>query len=439
MVGIYKITNKINGKSYIGQSRNIKRRINDHKKTAFNVKSKNFDFPLYKAIRKYGLENFEFNIITECKESELDKLEVFYIKEYNSYNNGYNQNKGGNGAGHYNKLTDELVDKIILKLKTSLDNSDAIGMEFGVTGRTVRSINLGETCLRDDENYPIRPPLNTRTENRVLKPYIQGFNGPEVDIKPYLCEKCGAPITLGSKLCVKCAHLVQQKAERPEPLELARLVKEKGFMETGRIFNVDGNTIKKWCRGYDIPYHKNELIAWYNLQMNVAEPIKKRQATTGGKRQVSQINPDTDEIIATFDSIKEAGKSLGLQRWSQIGEVCNGKGNTAYGFKWKFVDSSTLTDNSFLDEYHEKMNIQPPEKNQKIDKRKAVYQLDPDTFEIINTFESTNVAARAFGRKKGSAVCEVCNGHRKLAYGFKWCYADEHTLSAQPSSLPTAI
>lgn len=80
MIGIYKITNKINQKCYIGKSINIEQRFKKHKTDAFWVSEKNFkyDYPLYQAFRKYGIENFLFEILEECKEEELDAKEQFY-------------------------------------------------------------------------------------------------------------------------------------------------------------------------------------------------------------------------------------------------------------------------------------------------------------------------------------------------------------------------
>lgn len=73
--GIYKITNKINGHSYIGQSLNIEQRWTEHKKCINNTES--WDRSLYKAIRKYGLDNFSWEIIEECSEENLDNRETY--------------------------------------------------------------------------------------------------------------------------------------------------------------------------------------------------------------------------------------------------------------------------------------------------------------------------------------------------------------------------
>jgi len=93
MTGIYKITNLINQKSYIGQSVDIKRRWRDHRKAIQTGEN-----CLYKAIRKYGIENFSFEIIKECTPDELNDLERYYINLYDTYYNGYNSTLGGDSS-----------------------------------------------------------------------------------------------------------------------------------------------------------------------------------------------------------------------------------------------------------------------------------------------------------------------------------------------------
>ncbi len=90
MIGIYKITNKTNGKGYVGQSNNINRRFSEHcwKK----------EIPIDKAIQKYGKENFIFEVLEECSLDELDSKEVYWIEKEGAFKNGYNCNIGGEQA-----------------------------------------------------------------------------------------------------------------------------------------------------------------------------------------------------------------------------------------------------------------------------------------------------------------------------------------------------
>lgn len=106
MQGIYIITNKINGKSYIGLSVDIKRRFSEHKSPCRFQKK---ETPIARAIKKYGLTNFSFDIIelVECK-SKLCEIEVFWI---NKMKPEYNLTSGGDGVRDY--IVSEEVKEIL--------------------------------------------------------------------------------------------------------------------------------------------------------------------------------------------------------------------------------------------------------------------------------------------------------------------------------------
>ena len=90
--GIYKMTNKVNGKIYIGLSVNIETRMYNHYRNAFYEKDVEYNSYLSRAIRKYGQENFSYEIIEECSISELPIRERYWISYYNSTDRsiGYN-------------------------------------------------------------------------------------------------------------------------------------------------------------------------------------------------------------------------------------------------------------------------------------------------------------------------------------------------------------
>ena len=93
VTGIYKITNQINNMSYIGQSKDIATRWKDHCKCGCGI-----DTPagnkLYTAMEEYGLWNFSFELLEECKVEELNEKERNYIDIYDTKNNGYNSTIG---------------------------------------------------------------------------------------------------------------------------------------------------------------------------------------------------------------------------------------------------------------------------------------------------------------------------------------------------------
>lgn len=97
MAYIYKITNTINGKLYIGQtSASIEERWKEHIKNARRENIQNR--PLYKAINKYGLDNFKIDIIEEIPNEDIVSREKYWIEYYGTFKHGYNATIGGDGV-----------------------------------------------------------------------------------------------------------------------------------------------------------------------------------------------------------------------------------------------------------------------------------------------------------------------------------------------------
>ena len=102
---IYKITNKVNNKSYIGQTRytvEFRWRQHQHKKD---------NTYFHNAIHKYGIENFTVETLEECEVEDLNSREIFNIAKYDTFKNGYNLTIGGDGNRRL--LLDDKYDEII--------------------------------------------------------------------------------------------------------------------------------------------------------------------------------------------------------------------------------------------------------------------------------------------------------------------------------------
>ena len=110
---IYCYTNNINGKKYIGQTMNPRQRFNAHKSTAFNEKDGEYNSPLHRAFRKYGYENFTYEVLTEADTiEELNGLETYFIAHYDTQiPNGYNILPGG--KNYSRTLSDETKEKLM--------------------------------------------------------------------------------------------------------------------------------------------------------------------------------------------------------------------------------------------------------------------------------------------------------------------------------------
>jgi group I intron endonuclease len=77
---IYMWRNKVNGKLYVGVARDFKKRTRSHKNVSFNKKSKGYNLPLHKSIRKRGIENYEICILEKnLSHDEMCDKEDFYI------------------------------------------------------------------------------------------------------------------------------------------------------------------------------------------------------------------------------------------------------------------------------------------------------------------------------------------------------------------------
>lgn len=155
---IYKVTNKIDNKAYIGQTiRPLNIRIERHLKDAKYGSKLIF----HKALKKYGIEKFHIEILEEnISQNKLNERERFWIKKYNTYfknGYGYNMTEGGDYFNTNRKLSDDEISDIIYLLKKAPTLSEVdIAKKFNVTIYAVSDINRGKTWRQENESYPLR-------------------------------------------------------------------------------------------------------------------------------------------------------------------------------------------------------------------------------------------------------------------------------------------
>lgn len=171
--GIYKITNNINRKIYIGQSANIEKRWREHinasqHETYYGHKKS----LLYPALNKYGIDNFSFEIIEECDISELDERECYWINYYKSNEslNGYNILSGGQQGRQFNP---EVFYQLWDKGKTIKEINSITGASYGTI----------ENNLRVYKNYSVKESLKRsniqacyKEENKVDKTPVYQYD-----------------------------------------------------------------------------------------------------------------------------------------------------------------------------------------------------------------------------------------------------------------------
>ena len=323
IVGIYKITNKKNGHAYIGQAVNIHKRWNKHKASSFNPNAREYDAPICCAIRKYGVDNFTFEIIEECSIVDLNQREIFWIDYYDTYNSGYNRTLGGDAG---NKGPDERTFGIINDLENTQLTHQQIADKWGMSKRTVDDINTGRVWRQDGKNYPLQTYVAPKGEQNY-------------------CVQCGKEVSYGATYCKEC-YLKERSKNTTAKEELLYLILRYPFTQIGEMFNVDGNAVRKWCKKYELPY-KQADIQKLREELSITEwhiKMPERFARCNVKK-VAKYDLDGN-LIKEYESISDAGRDI-IEKGkyksnfetarTKIAACCHDRRVTAYGYVWKFV------------------------------------------------------------------------------------------------------
>lgn len=167
MAYIYKMTNKINGKIYIGKTKkSISERIAQHINDSKREKNKNR--PIYIAIKEYGIDNFSIEEIEEVPEEKADERERYWIEYYRSFKFGYNSTFGGSGK---NYIDYDLVAETYKNVHCISKTAELCNCHVD----SVRNV-LNQKNIEIDKIYPIK--LISKIVNMYDKNgnYIQTFS-----------------------------------------------------------------------------------------------------------------------------------------------------------------------------------------------------------------------------------------------------------------------
>lgn len=286
---IYKITNLINQKSYIGLThRTPELRWKEHIDIAYGEKGRRHH--LHNAILKYGSKNFEFKILEEVSDDELNNREKYWIKYYDTYDNGYNETYGGEGVIKYD------YNNFITMWNEGFTVNE-IAEEYDCNRNTVYyalSKIEGwkeEALLRREENN--RKALNISRSN-LIEVYDLDGNF----ISSYNSQREASIALFG---------------DNSNEANICRIIK-KGKGRVG------------------------------NYQFCLAGEEKPGKYKRTGSRPVSQYDL-SGNFIKTYRSCQEAALALkGDSKYgSYIGQVAKqySKRKTAYGFQWRFENEIT--------------------------------------------------------------------------------------------------
>ena len=285
---IYKATNKINGKSYVGQTCDFHSRVWQHQRC---YEKEDCDF--HRAIKEFGFDNFSWEIIETCEsEDRACELEKYYIEKFNTYRDGYNMTKGGKGAPYHNARA-----VVLLTLDGQYIKRYDSAMDAEIDGFHNADVLL-----------------NCKGKRRQTKGYMFMF---EDEYESNGAKTYRKPEPNGMRSIVQC------------DMEGNFIQKFKSLQEAASITGTNRTTISgvlsntyKSANGYIFVYEEDFPIKDLSI-------YKKRKKG----RKIAQVDAKSGEIIRVFDRISEAGEYLGVN-YKAIHKVIDKEGRTAYGYKW---------------------------------------------------------------------------------------------------------
>lgn len=287
---IYKVTNKLNGKVYIGKTNNICKRIAQH----LSAREKE-DSEFHKALKSDGFQNFIWEFLEYTTSSELAaNMEREYIQKFNSvFPNGYNVSLGEGGSPRTGPIVCLKKDGTFVKKYSHLSKVLEDGFNISSVRRSLSSNKRtakGYIFMKEDDYNAFGAKKYVKTENKQKKPIIQ-------------CDLNGEKIA--------------------EYDSVSSAADETGFERTNISSNLIGSS--KTCHGYIFVYKENYPIKNLSAHKHIGKGIR-----------VAQIDKNTGEVLNTFNSIKEAGDSLGVS-YKNIQKILRIPNRTAYGYRWKEI------------------------------------------------------------------------------------------------------
>lgn len=295
VIGVYKITNLLSGKFYIGQSIDINYRFYEHQ----IGKGQRHNSAIDAAIKKYGKENFSYEILEQCNKENVFDRERYWAEEV--YNGqcyaplGYNIDRTGRGSHKINWVS-----------------------RYSLSGHKIKSyITIAEAARELGVSAPaIRQAIK---RNGICKESIWAL-GLEDIIEPYMSPDYGIPI-----------HCYDEYGT----LKLSF----KNGVEAAEYFGITTAAISAYVT------HKNGYVKCcdYYLAKDGEKPLirEKIKHTTNGK-PCYEYNLYTRELIGEYRTIKDAAN---VRDTKSIRNALRGIQNVAYGSIWSYIKYDIIPEN----------------------------------------------------------------------------------------------
>lgn len=321
---IYKCTCIINDKKYIGQTyQNYKDRWRDHIKESFCENAPGYNFHFHRAIRKYGKENFNWEIIEVINSEsldnlrkELDKLEIHYIKLYDSYHNGYNSTEGGD--------TSKIEQKRVVSyteygdILRNFDNVNEASAYYNIKKEIIWTIcgRFQYYTLYNNKKIVFRYEGDDYTEEEISK------------VKSINYDKIVLMFDLDGKL----VKTYDNPSDASKDLQLK---------------NIRITTCCRRDSAFVLVNNQRYIFRYYGDVCTEEDLEKAKNIKSDPKTAVRAIDTITEEVLGEFKTQAEAAKFFDIKSSSNIGQVCKGNRKT-YGkynghpIRWEFINEQPL-------------------------------------------------------------------------------------------------
>lgn len=158
-----------------------------------------------------------------------------------------------------------------------------------------------------------------------------------------ICPICGNIKSESAAMCMDCS--LEYRAKNIPPKEkLYMLLKNKNMCEIGRIYDVSDNAVRKWCKKYNLPFKRKDIIEFREIEFGIVKQTREKKPATPPKpvRMISLHDNNVKEFTSTQNAARyimdnNIGKG-GLNGIAcHIGNVCKGLRQTAYGCLWEYI------------------------------------------------------------------------------------------------------
>ena len=386
---IYLHRNKINGKSYVGQTvhqDNLEKRTYTDG-SGYKGKNKNGnDSKFWRAIQKYGWDNFE-HIILEKDIPTLklaNEKEQYWINYYDSYNNGYNSTLGGDGAKGRTFSDEEK------KYRSELYSGSGNPM-YGMRGE-------------------LAPSYGRKLSDEAKKKISEANRGKIVsnETRKKLSETRKRMNLVGENSSMYGKHHTDDTKTRLSELASAR-------MKNNELRGQISSTLKEYYKNHD---NSRKGKTWDDEHKKYMSELKKNdKENTHRLIQMSKENmiPVNQydlhgNFIKQFNSILEAEKETGANHVVII-RCCKRHKNSksAGGFQWRYANDCDDIGNISYES--------------KSGRPKKVCQYDTE-MRLIKIWDSISIAAKELGLKASNITVVCRGGKQKTCGGYIWRYAE---------------